>query len=335
MLAAADSWWPMTERTGLGPLELAILRSVSATAGTSGTHARTTTVLGYLDEVERIGPAYGQTVLQDLGSWWRVHLRLFDLEGNWGDVAGGAMADARYTEVGLSQLGELALASEEGEVGPVPIGLVDGSLYRGGQQPPLDPARALGAVSKLLEDDTLLDGDLQRLVGLPSLPTGGRVRGDIEGLYAGRLARLLQSCLITREQLQGREALVITTTPLGVATDQITRSLWDSARVGQEAAPVHYLPDQVPPRTTDAAVSPTDVVDVREELSGGRGTRIVVLARRGADLDALERWVRRVWPVTIETSCRFQGGIASVLRTWASACQSDRSGLDRLRGLMS
>ena len=109
MLAAADSWWPMTERTGLGPLELAILRSVSATAGTSGTRARTTTVLEYLDEVERIGPAYGQTILQDLGSWWRVHLRLFELEGNWGDVAGGAMAGIRYPEVGRTHMRERAL----------------------------------------------------------------------------------------------------------------------------------------------------------------------------------------------------------------------------------
>ena len=183
----------MTERTGLGPLELAVLRSVSATAGPSGTHTSTTTVLDYLDAVERIGPAYGRTVLQDLGSAWRVHLSLFDLGGNWGSVAGDPMAGPRYTEVGLSPVGELALACEEHRVGPVPIGLVDGSLYRGRQQPPLDPARALRTVGALLEDETLPDGDVEQLVGLPLLPTRGTVHGDIEGLYAGRSARLLQS----------------------------------------------------------------------------------------------------------------------------------------------
>ena len=58
----------MTDRTGLGPLELAILRSVSATAGSSGRHCRTTKTLEYLESVESIGPAYGLPVLQDLGS---------------------------------------------------------------------------------------------------------------------------------------------------------------------------------------------------------------------------------------------------------------------------
>ena len=324
----------MTERTGLGPLELAVIRSVSASVGADGTRARTTTVLEYLDGVEAIGPEYGRTVLQDLGSWWRVHLRLFDLEGSWGSVAGSPMAGARYTRVRLSPLGELALVCERHQVGSVPIGLVDGSLYRGGQRPPLDPARALSAVSALLEDDTLPDRDLERIIGLPSLPSGGRVRGDLEGLYAGRPARLLQSCRIRREQVPGGPALVITATPLGVAVDQITQNLLDSARAGQGRA-VHYLTDPVLPRTTAAVVSPIEVTDVRDESSGHTGTRIVVLAAPNADLDALERWVRRVWPVTIETCCRYEGGIASVLRAWANACAGDRSGLDRLRDLTS
>src|SRR5664279_1473024 len=82
----------MSERTGLGPLELAVLRSVSATAGPAGRHALTTTLLKHLEAVEGIGPAYGLTVAADLGSSWRVHLCLLDLEGNWGSV-GGAVAD--------------------------------------------------------------------------------------------------------------------------------------------------------------------------------------------------------------------------------------------------
>jgi len=236
-------------------------------------------VLEYLDGVEVIGPEYGRTVLQDLGSWWRVHLRLFDLEGSWGSVAGSPMAGARYTRVRLSPLGELALVCERHQVGSVPIGLVDGSLYRGGQRPPLDPARALSAVSALLEDDTLPDRDLERIIGLPSLPSGGRVRGDLEGLYAGRPARLLQSCRIRREQVPGGPALVITATPLGVAVDQIEQNLGDKG-----LNPLNVLP------------SPTGLLDLRQETSGRTGSRIVLVAARNADLDALEYWVRGVWP---------------------------------------
>lgn len=86
----------MTERTGLGPLELAVLRSVSVTAGLSGARCRTTTTLDHLEAVEGIGLAYGLSVLQDLGSSWRVHLPLLDLEGNWGSIAGDSMAGPQY-----------------------------------------------------------------------------------------------------------------------------------------------------------------------------------------------------------------------------------------------
>ena len=331
----------MTERTGLGPLELAVLRSVSATAGRSGARCRTTATLDHLEAVEGIGPAYGLSVLQDLGSSWRVHLQLLDLEGNWGSIAGDPMAGPQYTEVMLSPVGELVLACEEHRVGSVPIGLVDGGLYRGGKQPPLDPARALRTIAALLEDETTPDGDLERMIGLPSLPTGGTVQGDIQDLYAGRDARLLQSCRITREITPSLNALVITGTPLGVPTEQIEPNLRDRAeaekmmeqrQLGND--PSHGMsPEWLD--WLDALPSPIGLRDVRDETSGRTGTRLVIVADPGADLETLEGWVRGVWPVTIETSCRFPGGIGSVLRAWASICRVDRSGLDQLAALIS
>jgi Type IIA topoisomerase (DNA gyrase/topo II, topoisomerase IV), A subunit len=308
----------MTDRTGLGPLELAVLRSVSATAGSSGRHCRTTKTLEYLDSVESIGPAYLLPVLKDLGSSWRVHLPLLDLLGNWGSVFGDPMADPQYTEVRLSPIGELALLCEEYAVGPVPIGLVNGSLYRGGQAPPLDPARALQTVGALIEDDLIPDGDLERLIGLPLLPTGGTVQGDLEGLYAGRSSVLLQSCPITREQIHQRQVLVITGTPLGVAVNEIGSNLGEKG-----LNPLHNLP------------GPLGLLDVRDESSGRKGIRLILVPAADADLDALERWVRGVWPVTIETNCRFRGGIDEVLRIWANNCRVDRSGLDKLTALTS
>ncbi len=104
----------MTERTGLGPLELAVLRSVSATAGLSGARCRTTTTLDYLEAVEGIG-------------------------------------------------------------------LVDGGLYRGGKQPPLDPARALRTIEALLEDETIPDGDLEQMIGLPRCRPAAPCRGTSRG----------------------------------------------------------------------------------------------------------------------------------------------------------
>jgi hypothetical protein len=308
----------MTDRTGLGPLELAVLRSVSATAGSSGRHCRTTKTLEYLDSVESIGPAYSLPVLTDLGSSWRVHLPLLDLLGNWGNVFGDPMADSQYTEVRLSPIGELALLCEGYAVGPVPIGLVNGSLYRGGQAPPLDPARALHTVGALIEDDLISDGDLERLIGLPLLPTGGTVQGDLEGLIAGRSSVLLQSCQITREQIHQRQVLVITGTPLGVAVNEIVSNLGEKG-----LNPLHSLP------------GPLGLLDVRDESSERKGVRLILVPAADADLDALQRWVRGVWPVTIGTSCRFRGGIGVVLRIWANKCRVDRSGLAKLTALTS
>lgn len=340
----------MSERTGLGPLELAVLRSVSATAGpagSSGAYSPTTNVMEHLDAVEGIGPAYGLTVLQDLGSPWRVHLPLFDLEGNWGSVFGDPPADPRYTQVRLSALGALALAGEAHRVGPVPIGLVDGSLYRGGTAPPLDPGRALSTVSALVDDETIPEGDLHEMVGLPRVPTGGTVDGDVQGLYAGRSARLLQSCRIMRELMPPGQALVITGTPLGVAVDMIQQCLavraqaerdMERRRLGLDPEQNDYLPAagrHQRASEADAPASPRLLLDVRAETSGRTGTRLVVLAKAHADIDALERWVRGVWPVTIETTCRFEGGIGSVLRSWADGCRVDRSGLDELTRLIS
>jgi hypothetical protein len=284
----------MTERTGLGPLELAVLRSVSATAGEPGTHTPTTSVMEHLDQVERIGPAYGLTVLQDLGAPWRVHLLLFDLEGNWGSVCGDPPADPRYTRVPLSQLGELVLACEQHRVGPVPIGLVDGSPYRGGEAPPLDPGRALRTVSALLEDETLTEGEIQRMVGLPAVPTGGTVDGDLAGLCAGRSARIVQSCRISREQIPPQQSLVITDTPLGVDVNEIGRYVYERLQaehwMERQRQGLEPYPDYLPVRPgyrERAPDAPIGLVDVRDE-SGARGTRVVVVTKADADLDALE-----------------------------------------------
>lgn len=152
-------------------------------------------------------------------------------------------------------------------MGPVSIGLVNGSLYRGGEAPPLEPGKALHAVEALIEGDMIPDGDLGRLIGLPSLPAGGTVQGDIEGLYAGRRALLSQSCRITREQVRARQVLVITGTPPGVAVDEIGRNLGEKG-----LNPLNVL------------ASPTGLVDVRDETSGRTGTRIVLVVTADADL---------------------------------------------------
>lgn len=140
--------------------------------------------------------------MQDLIVPWRRHLTLLDGEGNWGTDGDDPPADPRYTGVGLSAVGALALAAERRDLGPVPLGLVDGTLYAGGRVPPFDPRRVVEALRASAHD-----------AGPPALPTGGEVAGDFGALLAGRKVRLQLGPRVVREP----GALVITGLPLGVS----------------------------------------------------------------------------------------------------------------------
>lgn len=92
----------MSDRTGLGPLEVALLEATAAVQAGSEEPVRTTDVLDECERSAGYGPSYAFPVLQDLGAWWRTHLNLFDVHGNLGTVEGDPPADAKYTEVRLS-----------------------------------------------------------------------------------------------------------------------------------------------------------------------------------------------------------------------------------------
>ena len=116
----------MTELVGLPDNEVGLLRTIAQLAGISGT-ARTSDVLAAVDRAGVMGPRAAQQTLIGLIGPWRRHLPLVRGNGNWGSQGGDPPADPEYTEVGLTGYGALALAAEDGSVGPVPLGLIDGS----------------------------------------------------------------------------------------------------------------------------------------------------------------------------------------------------------------
>lgn len=305
----------MSARTGLGALEVAVLAAVDEVGGRPGAdHRWTALVLDVLESEQDFGARYAYPLLQDLAVPWRRHLPLLDPSGNWGSQYGDPAADARYTEVRLSEVGALALAAERGEVGPIPLGLVEGSLYRDGAVPPFAPDRVLEALTTGAAD-----------AGPPVLPTGGTVDGDIEALLAGRRARLTLGCTIVVEP--GR--LVLTEVPLGVTIDLLVEHL--ASRVADQRPPRYTASlvgrdsgDDVP----DGATVP--VLDVRDE-SSLFGTRLVCALRAGTDPDDARRWVRSVWPVTVEVDCRLPAPMRRRLAAWDGG---DGSGLAALGALL-
>ena len=294
----------MSARTGLGPLELALLDAVELLA-VRGEPVRCSDVLFAVEDRAGIGPRYAWPTLVDLGVPWRRHLRLVELYGNCGSALGDPPAEPVDVETRLSPVGELALAAERDEVGPLPLDLVDGSLYRGGRVPPFDPAAVVGA---------LLAGSTD--AGVPVLPTGGTVDGDLDGLLAGRLVRLSLGCTIRPEG--GR--LVITEVPLGAEGNLIPSAVVARSVQLERDGVVHVVPHRTDP-----------VVAARDESTQRDGIRIVVDIGPGSDLLAALEWLRDVWPVTIHVDCRLPAPMAERMTGWD---RGDGTGLRALADLL-
>ncbi|HET7900743.1 MAG TPA: hypothetical protein VFL59_06110 [Candidatus Nanopelagicales bacterium] len=297
----------MSSRTGLSVVEVGLLRAVELLAGDE--IARCSDVLVAAAATDGLGPRYTWPVLVDLGVPWRRHLPLVELLGNAGSIVGDPAADAQYVEVRLSRVGALALAAERGETGPVPLGLVEGSWYADGPVPPFDPERVVGALLAAGAD-----------VGLPAMPSGGVVSGDLEGLLAGRAVRLRLSCRIVAV---GGD-LVITETPMGVAGDEVLQRI--AERATDHVRDAHGLPL----RSIRRKGSP--VVDVEDLTTMRDGVRLVVRLDDGADLRAAKEWLLDVWPVTVERDARLPAPMPELLDRWD---RGDGTGLRALADLLT
>ena len=72
------------------------------------------------------------------------------------------------------------------------------------------------------------------------------------------------------------------------------------------------------------------ILDVRDE-TGPFGIRLVCALAAGADREDARRWMRSVWPVTIEVDCRLPASMRRLLAAWE---RGDGSGLAALRELL-
>jgi len=298
----------MSIRTGLGVLEVAVLDAVAAVGGTTeAEHRRSNTVLDVLDRDHGFGRRYAYPMLVDLAAPWRMHLPLLEGVGNWGTQRGDPAAGAQYTEVRLSPVGALALAAERGQLGPVPLELIEGSFHRDGPVPPFAPARVVEALMAGRPD-----------AGPPVMPTGGMVDGNVDALLSGLPTTLILGSTITPEP----GGLVITEVPYGVPIDDVVLQLPNRVATAGRRRYADYLPDD-----TDldyGLFGPAPISDIRDESSGRDGTRIVCIVAPGAEVDRAQAWIRSVWPITIEVDCQLPGPMGQRLANWQ---RGDGSGL--------
>ncbi len=288
----------MSARSGLGEVERGVLAAVAACgAGADAPHVPSTRVLEEVERALGLGARYAYPMLVDLAAPWRLHLPLIDGRGNWGSQHDDSWAEACYTELRLSRVGVLALAAEQGDVGPIPLGLIEGTLARDGAIPPFAPEAVLAALSAGVADDAS--------AGPVVTPSGGTIEGDLAGLLAGEQVTLTLGCTILEEP--GR--LVITELPFGVTVETVHEHLqqWIA---GRERAPI---------------------LDVRDETNQRLGVRLVCPLTPGSTPDAARAWLRQVWPITRDVRWRLPAPMGERLRDWD---RGDGSGLVALAALL-
>jgi hypothetical protein len=287
------------ERTGLGAIELRVLRSLDEmSARPDRPYRKSANVLPHVYEQHGIGPRHAYEMLCALAVPWQMNVPLVDFHGN----AGGLdpfdnPANPRYTEVRLSEAGARALAAARGDGPKVPILLLNGDMWNGGTAPPFARDRVVQAV-QLAHRSDVSDEELIATVGLPSFPSHCDVYGDFAALLGGVPVELRCASVVTED---GRE-LVIGHFPPGIGSEHIGRAIADRLE-GERAISRSDMP----------------LRDVRVDGMAWDEQQVVCSLRSGADLDAVRRLMLETWPVTTTKAARLPAPIATLLRNFADA----------------
>lgn len=297
----------MSELSGLGLLDLAILEACERAGARSGApYMKTQRVLEVLAESTGIGPRHAYEPLCDMARNWVVHLPLIDFHGNAGSPD-FTPASPRYTECRLTPLGAGALAAERGTIGPLPVGLINGTTHTGGPHPPLDPANVVRAIRAAT---TATDTELAAIVGLPSFPTGCAVDGDLAALAAGDPTELRLRAHIV--EITG-DRLLISHLPPDIAPGDIANRIQERLH-----PPAHRA---VESRSTHVS-EPSPIRDVNDSSTVETGTQLVVTVTAGR-LSEAHAFIDDIWGIHRTVSVRLRQPLADLIRSFGEQPPSD------------
>lgn len=214
---------------------------------------------------------------------WNQRYLLIDGQGNFGSVDGDAPAAYRYTECRMSQLAEELLVdidketvdfsptydakNEEPDVLPAafPNLLVNGAegiaVGMATKIPPHNLGEIIDACLALIDNPDLTFEELLKIVPGPDFPTAGIIcgRAGIRDAYATGRGSVLIRGKVEFEDVEGREAIIITELPFQV----------NKARIQE------YIAELVREKRIDG------IHGVRDE-SSREGMRVVIELKRDA-----------------------------------------------------
>ncbi|MCX6520293.1 MAG: hypothetical protein NTZ21_06495 [Actinobacteria bacterium] len=290
----------MSDRTGLGMLDVAILDALASVGAVpDGPYVKTQRVLDVLYDSAGIGPRIAHEPLCTMARPWVVHLLLVDFHGNVGSPD-FEPASPRYTESRLAPLGLAALGAERAVRSPIPIGLVNGDLHVGGVRPPFDPSRVVAALRAVSAGAA--DRDLVDLVGRPSFPTGCDVELDVDAFVEGH-----ETTLTTTAQLHIEgDRFVVTGLPPDASASELARSI--AARVESAAR----WGDAAPGRLGRERPLPP-IIGVDDDSTADE-TRLVLTAEAGTTTAAMRSFLATLWHFRRAFAVQLDRPLATVIR---------------------
>jgi hypothetical protein len=338
----------VSDRSGVGLAELAVLQTLEAlTVGRPQAHVSSARAVAGIEERIGLGPKYGYDLLADLARPWMIPIRTVSGLGNFGDREFPEPSEPPYTQCRQSHVGQLILDAEARRLAPVPVGVINGTSYRGGTQPPLEPFRVLAALRRLLDHPRMANADLIRAVGLPYSVTGCDITGDLDALIKGRRTAICETGRITITGVPVAELAADRPVPPG-----------SRGRTGWEAPfdrPVHLMIESLPARTlvSDVALAIADRAKARRwhsshpelarrtslpitavyDLSTHYQVRIGLVLEPRTDPAEVRDQVAAVHGITLEHTWAFPAPLASMFRSWVDRHRNEdiTASLNQLR----
>jgi DNA gyrase subunit A len=237
--------------------------------------------------------------LVNLGQVWKTRHMLVDKQGNFGSIEGDPPAAMRYTEARMTAEAMALLEDldkdtvdfkpnyderlQEPTVLPArfPNLLVNGSsgiaVGMASSMPPHNLGETCDAIVKVIDNPEVGLEELMQCMPGPDFPTGGVVvgrRGIVEA-YAGGRGRITLRGRVKQVKEGGREALEIFEIPYQVVQSNLIEKIVEASREGR-------IPD---------------VADVRNHSGRDAQTRILVVLKKGADPEVVEKQLYEFTPL--------------------------------------
>jgi hypothetical protein len=205
--------------------------------------------LAGIEERIGLGPRYGYEMLMDLARPWIVPVPTVIVMGNKGDRDFPEAAGPEYTECRPSHAGQSVLDAEAHRLAPIPVGIINGTTYRGGMQPPLEPLRVLAALRRLLADPHAPDSDVLAIAGRPYSTAGCELTGDLDVLIKGHQTVIHETAKITITGVPVPPAPAGPPAPVRPRTGVTAASYVRTGPVPMRH-PVHLVIESLPARTS-------------------------------------------------------------------------------------